>query len=154
MWSPHSSQPSQHVCSLPAYSGGHLGGNPQASHSALLQTVWKVCFLFTGWYTDEIIVSLWKTFMITRSSFLSSKSNFLFLIKKKKVGLNGHLPLSCRYLQPPATWVQCALESRELLALCLKKIKSSMTKVSFYLTRMHILGRFLNWQSAASTIDY
>ncbi|KAG7215608.1 hypothetical protein INR49_022134 [Caranx melampygus] len=34
-----------------------------------------------------------------------------------------------RYLQPPATWVQCALESRELLALCLKKIKSSMTKV-------------------------
>ncbi|TMS07286.1 60S ribosomal export protein NMD3 [Larimichthys crocea] len=34
-----------------------------------------------------------------------------------------------RYLQPPASWVQCALESRELLALCLKKIKSSMTKV-------------------------
>uniref|UniRef100_A0AAQ4P131 60S ribosomal export protein NMD3 n=1 Tax=Gasterosteus aculeatus aculeatus TaxID=481459 RepID=A0AAQ4P131_GASAC len=34
-----------------------------------------------------------------------------------------------RYLQPPATWMQCALESRELLALCLKKIKSSMTKV-------------------------
>uniref|UniRef100_A0A3B5LXA5 60S ribosomal export protein NMD3 n=1 Tax=Xiphophorus couchianus TaxID=32473 RepID=A0A3B5LXA5_9TELE len=34
-----------------------------------------------------------------------------------------------RYLQPPATWMQCALESRELLALCLKKLKSSMTKV-------------------------
>uniref|UniRef100_A0A669BPM4 60S ribosomal export protein NMD3 n=1 Tax=Oreochromis niloticus TaxID=8128 RepID=A0A669BPM4_ORENI len=34
-----------------------------------------------------------------------------------------------RYLQPPATWVQCALESRELLALCLKKLKSSMSKV-------------------------
>ncbi|XP_072037881.1 60S ribosomal export protein NMD3-like [Amphiura filiformis] len=28
-----------------------------------------------------------------------------------------------RYLQPPAIWVACALESRELLALCLKKIK-------------------------------
>uniref|UniRef100_A0AAY4E939 60S ribosomal export protein NMD3 n=1 Tax=Denticeps clupeoides TaxID=299321 RepID=A0AAY4E939_9TELE len=34
-----------------------------------------------------------------------------------------------RYLQPPATWVQCALESRELLALCLKKLKGSMSKV-------------------------
>ncbi|KAI4888600.1 hypothetical protein NFI96_021752 [Prochilodus magdalenae] len=34
-----------------------------------------------------------------------------------------------RYLQPPGTWVQCALESRELLALCLKKLKSAMTKV-------------------------
>ncbi|XP_028405919.1 60S ribosomal export protein NMD3-like [Dendronephthya gigantea] len=28
-----------------------------------------------------------------------------------------------RYLQPPDTWVSCALESRELLALCLKKLK-------------------------------
>ncbi|CAH3020907.1 unnamed protein product [Porites evermanni] len=31
---------------------------------------------------------------------------------------------SCeRYLQPPSQWVACALESRELLALCLKKLK-------------------------------
>lgn len=28
-----------------------------------------------------------------------------------------------RYLQPPSEWVQCSLESRELLALCLKKLK-------------------------------
>lgn len=28
-----------------------------------------------------------------------------------------------RYLQPPAEWVQCALESRELLAICLKRLK-------------------------------
>lgn len=28
-----------------------------------------------------------------------------------------------RYLQPPAEWVQCALESRELLSFCLKKLK-------------------------------
>ncbi|TRY89070.1 hypothetical protein DNTS_009795 [Danionella cerebrum] len=34
-----------------------------------------------------------------------------------------------RYLQPPGSWVQCALESRELLALCLKKLKASMSKV-------------------------
>uniref|UniRef100_A0A803V6W9 60S ribosomal export protein NMD3 n=1 Tax=Ficedula albicollis TaxID=59894 RepID=A0A803V6W9_FICAL len=34
-----------------------------------------------------------------------------------------------RYLQPPGTWIQCALESRELLALCLKKIKASLSKV-------------------------
>ncbi|XP_048362028.1 60S ribosomal export protein NMD3 [Sphaerodactylus townsendi] len=34
-----------------------------------------------------------------------------------------------RYLQPPGTWVQCALESRELLSLCLKKIKASLSKV-------------------------
>ncbi|XP_019861710.1 PREDICTED: 60S ribosomal export protein NMD3-like, partial [Amphimedon queenslandica] len=31
---------------------------------------------------------------------------------------------SCeRYLQPPSGWVSCSLESRELLALCLKKLK-------------------------------
>ncbi|XP_064418298.1 60S ribosomal export protein NMD3 isoform X2 [Latimeria chalumnae] len=34
-----------------------------------------------------------------------------------------------RYLQPPGTWLQCALESRELLALCLKKLKASLSKV-------------------------
>lgn len=28
-----------------------------------------------------------------------------------------------RYLQPPTEWIACALESRELLALCLKKLK-------------------------------
>uniref|UniRef100_A0A8C7YA12 60S ribosomal export protein NMD3 n=1 Tax=Oryzias sinensis TaxID=183150 RepID=A0A8C7YA12_9TELE len=38
-----------------------------------------------------------------------------------------------RYLQPPGTWMQCALESRELLALCLKKLKSSMTRVCLIL---------------------
>ncbi|PKU34770.1 hypothetical protein llap_14926 [Limosa lapponica baueri] len=36
---------------------------------------------------------------------------------------------SGRYLQPPGTWIQCTLESRELLALCLKKIKASLSKV-------------------------
>ncbi|XP_021790384.1 60S ribosomal export protein NMD3 isoform X5 [Papio anubis] len=34
-----------------------------------------------------------------------------------------------RYFQPPGTWIQCALESRELLALCLKKIKAPLSKV-------------------------
>ncbi|EMP32714.1 60S ribosomal export protein NMD3, partial [Chelonia mydas] len=47
-----------------------------------------------------------------------------------------------RYLQPPGTWVQCALESRELLTLCLKKIKASLSKVrlieaSFVWTEPH-----------------
>ncbi|XP_075210512.1 60S ribosomal export protein NMD3 [Lycorma delicatula] len=28
-----------------------------------------------------------------------------------------------RYLQPPGEWVRCSLESRELLALCLRKLK-------------------------------
>ncbi|XP_059615171.1 60S ribosomal export protein NMD3 [Phlebotomus argentipes] len=28
-----------------------------------------------------------------------------------------------RYLQPPNEWVQCSLESRELLAICLKRLK-------------------------------
>ncbi|NXG29780.1 NMD3 protein, partial [Dromaius novaehollandiae] len=34
-----------------------------------------------------------------------------------------------RYLQPPGTWIQCTLESRELLALCLKKLKASLSRV-------------------------
>ena len=28
-----------------------------------------------------------------------------------------------RYLQPPGQWVLCALESKELLSLCLKRLK-------------------------------
>lgn len=47
-----------------------------------------------------------------------------------------------RYFQPPGTWVQCALESRDLLALCLKKIKAPLSKVrlvdaSFVWTEPH-----------------
>ncbi|XP_041061926.1 60S ribosomal export protein NMD3 [Carcharodon carcharias] len=44
--------------------------------------------------------------------------------------VNVHFCKQCeRYLQPPGTWIQCALESRELLTLCLKKLKSPLTKV-------------------------
>lgn len=39
LWRPHPSQPSQHVCGLPAHSGGHLRGDSQASHCELLQAV-------------------------------------------------------------------------------------------------------------------
>ena len=28
-----------------------------------------------------------------------------------------------RYFQPPGQWMKCALESRELLGLCLKRLK-------------------------------
>lgn len=34
-----------------------------------------------------------------------------------------------RYLQPPSQWITCALESRELLAICLKKLKQGLSKV-------------------------
>ena len=36
-----------------------------------------------------------------------------------------HFCKNCeRYLNPPQQWVNCALESRELMALCLKKLKN------------------------------
>uniref|UniRef100_UPI00358E301C 60S ribosomal export protein NMD3 isoform X1 n=1 Tax=Myxine glutinosa TaxID=7769 RepID=UPI00358E301C len=41
----------------------------------------------------------------------------------------GFCRLCERYLAPPSRWVSCALESRELLTLCLKKLKSALTKV-------------------------
>lgn len=34
-----------------------------------------------------------------------------------------------RYLQPPNSWISAPLESKELLAVCLKKLKSSLSKV-------------------------
>ena len=35
-----------------------------------------------------------------------------------------HFCRNCeRYLNPPNQWVNCSLESRELMALCLKKLK-------------------------------
>ena len=53
-----------------------------------------------------------------------------------------HFCRNCeRYLQPPAQWVSCALESRELLALCLKKIKGlsavRLVDASFMWTEPH-----------------
>lgn len=46
-----------------------------------------------------------------------------------------------RYLQPPAEWVHCALESRELLSLCLKKLKGlnhvKLIDASFIWTEPH-----------------
>eukprot|EP00116_Pleurobrachia_bachei_P001461 sb/3461723/ len=46
-----------------------------------------------------------------------------------------------RYLQPPNTWIPCTLESRELLALCLKKLKGlnkvRLVDASFIWTEPH-----------------
>ncbi|KAJ8966531.1 hypothetical protein NQ317_007177 [Molorchus minor] len=46
-----------------------------------------------------------------------------------------------RYFHPPAEWVQCALESRELLSLCLKKLKGlnrvKLVDASFVWTEPH-----------------
>ncbi|CAG9865332.1 unnamed protein product [Phyllotreta striolata] len=46
-----------------------------------------------------------------------------------------------RYFQPPGEWVQCALESRELLSLCLKKLKGlnrvKLVDASFLWTEPH-----------------
>lgn len=39
-----------------------------------------------------------------------------------------------RYLQPPSQWITCALESRELLAICLKKLKQGLSKVTLIMT--------------------
>ena len=42
-----------------------------------------------------------------------------------------------RYLQPPTTWVTAALESRQLLAVCLKRIKG--------LNKMHLIDAGFIW---------
>jgi len=46
-----------------------------------------------------------------------------------------------RYLQPPQQWIQAALESRELMALCLKKLKNlakvKLVDASFLWTEPH-----------------
>ncbi|XP_070533793.1 60S ribosomal export protein NMD3-like [Ptychodera flava] len=42
-----------------------------------------------------------------------------------------------RYLQPPDTWVTCSLESRELLALCLKRLKA--------LSKVHLVDAGFIW---------
>lgn len=36
-----------------------------------------------------------------------------------------------RYLQPPNTWISAQLESRELLTVCLKRIKGLNKEVEF-----------------------
>lgn len=56
-----------------------------------------------------------------------------FLLDK----LWGSLPPPSRYLQPPATWVACTLESRELLAVCLKRLKG--------LSKVHLVDAGFVW---------
>lgn len=49
-----------------------------------------------------------------------------------------HFCKSCeRYLQPPATWINAALESPELLAVCLKRIKG--------LAKVHLVDAGFIW---------
>lgn len=48
---------------------------------------------------------------------------FQFTIDIPKQGVIYFCRNCERYLQPPSEWIQCSLESRELLALCLKKLK-------------------------------
>ena len=46
-----------------------------------------------------------------------------------------------RYLQPPGQWIQAALESRELMAICLKRLKGlkevKLIDASFLWTEPH-----------------
>ena len=42
-----------------------------------------------------------------------------------------------RYLQPPSTWLPAALESRELLAICLKRLKG--------LNKVHLVDAGFIW---------
>lgn len=42
-----------------------------------------------------------------------------------------------RYLQPPSIWIACSLESRELLTLCLKKLKG--------LNKLHLVDASFIW---------
>ena len=47
----------------------------------------------------------------------------------------------CRYLQPPRTWVACAWESRELLTVCIKRLrglnKVKLVDAAFVWTEPH-----------------
>ena len=47
------------------------------------------------------------------------------------------LCIHSRYLQPPSTWISCVLESRELLSLCLKRLKG--------LSKVHLVDAGFIW---------
>ena len=49
--------------------------------------------------------------------------NLYFLLVLLIYCIDTVLLNDCRYLQPPSTWVAAQLESRELLSICLKKLK-------------------------------
>lgn len=102
---------------------------------------WQIITLFSKDYEFNWKVpwggnyGLWiKTKNVVNSCFYQTFQPGIFLTTYHQIGSFTWLTVSLRcpnrYLQPPGTWIQCALESRELLALCLKKIKGSMSKVS------------------------
>lgn len=83
----------------------------------LLKCNWGKCFRLALGYYIWLIISIISAYL---------DGNFLFFLENGWVSVYY---LSLRYFQPPGTWIQCALESRELLALCLKKIKAPLSKV-------------------------
>ncbi|XP_076812287.1 60S ribosomal export protein NMD3-like [Clavelina lepadiformis] len=82
---------------------------------------------------------------------LSNPSNMCVDCLRCKVDITDGIPkhgnlLQCkkceRYLSPPATWISASLESRELLAVCLKRMKTALQRVrlvdaSFIWTEPH-----------------
>lgn len=80
------------------------------------------------------------------TSILPNPANMCVGCIRTKVDITEGIPKqlvlyfcsSCeRYLQPPQHWIQCNLESKELLALCLKKLKG--------LNRVHLVDASFVW---------
>lgn len=55
------------------------------------------------------------------------------------VGLCGFTAelVVCRYLVPPSSWIHCALESQELMRICLKRLRG--------LSRVHLVDAGFVW---------
>ena len=91
-------QPSQYVRSLFKSEGGCLRGNSQTGRQLAMTVLFKKV-------TDDL-----------RREGNTSRPN-------PHQGVLYFCKMCERYLQPPDTWVTAALESRELLSVCLKKLK-------------------------------
>ena len=61
---------------------------------------------------------------IKTCNFLSTPTSFSINIYFCGITFLHIMFLFYRYLQPPNFWVVCSLESRELMALCLKRLKN------------------------------
>ena len=133
MWYDDRTQSSQHVCSMSSHSGRcGLHGKPH-----LLPRLPNRLILLKGFRNNPQ-----STFAEAVKGAMQSHTHTTRIkFSKPSIFCKRAFKFSYRYLQPPSGWVSCSLESRELLGLCLKKLKGlnkvRLVDASFIWTEPH-----------------
>lgn len=81
-------------------------------------TGYLYCTAMSSSHFSFLSYALYKVIWLQLNISFNSHQEYILCHCKKTMSFGWF-----RYLQPPSEWITCSLESRELLSLCLKKLK-------------------------------